>query len=207
MYEYLDGRVAERGAARLVLDVGGVGYELLVPLGSRFVTGDADRVRVYTHFNVREDAQVLYGFADVDTRELFRLLLRAKGVGPKMALAVLSGLPRRDLLEAVASGDVKPLVRIKGLGRKRAEQILLDLREKATAMLAAENAANAQTAHSRDVLQPAAPERVSPTIQDAVSALISIGFTEREARKSVDAASAEVDSDDLESLVRTALQK
>lgn len=204
MYEYLEGRIAERGAARLILDVAGVGYELLVPLGSDFGPKGSARVRVFTHFNVREDAHVLYGFADADTRELFRLLLRAKGVGPGLALGVLSGLPRRELLEAVAGGNTAPLVRIKGLGRKRAEQILLDLREKATAMLAIENAASA---HSRDELHPAPRGGASPVVEDAVSALVSIGFTEREARKSVDAASSEVEPDDLESLVRTALQK
>ena len=140
MYEYLEGRVEERGAARLVLDVSGTGYEIFVPVGSNFPETKSGIVRVYTHFAPREDAHHLYGFADQDTRDLFRLLLRANGVGPGLALAVLSGLKRDELLEAVAGEDPKPLVRIKGLGRKRAEQILLDLREKATAMLASPTA-------------------------------------------------------------------
>ncbi len=203
MYEYLEGRVAERGAARLVLDVSGTGYELFVPVGADFPLrpgGEGERVRAYTHFSPREDAHHLYGFPDRDTRELFRLLLRAKGVGPGLALAVLSGLARRELLEAVATGDPKPFVRIKGLGRKRAEQILLDLREKATAMLAEEEARE-----RHGTLQPAAPRTAS--IEDAVSALVSIGFAEREARKSVESAATQVDPNDLETLVRTALRK
>lgn len=201
MYEYLEGRVGERGAARLVLDVGGVGYELLVPLGADF-GGPGAEARAWTHLAVREDAHVLYGFADRESRELFRLLLRAKGVGPGLALGVLSGLSRRELLEAIAGGDVGPLVRIKGLGRRRAEQILLDLGEKAAELLALDDA------EQRGVLKPKAPAaRQKPLLDDAVAALLSIGFNERDAKKSVDAAAAEVGADDLETLVRTALHK
>ncbi len=215
MYEYLEGRVAERGPARLVLDVGGVGFELCVPLGSSFepapgpapgpVKGPVkgpERVRAFVHFVVRDDAHQLFGFPDRDSRELFRLLLRAKGVGPGLALTVLSGLTRLELLEAVAAGDVAPLVRIKGLGRKRAEQILLDLGEKATALLAQMRAGAA-----RDTLEPLPPPGASENIEDAISALVSIGFSERDAKKSVDAAADEVDPSDLEVLVRTALRK
>jgi Holliday junction DNA helicase RuvA len=204
VYEYLEGRAVEQGPARLVLDTGGVAYELSVPLGVSFGGSGESAVRVYTHLVVREDAHKLFGFADRRQRELFRLLLAAKGVGPGLALTVLSGLPRRDLLEALAAGDTAPLLRVKGLGRKRADQMLLDLRERAARLLLLED-----SSEDRDLLTPpgAARGRASAVIEDAVAALLSIGFSEKEARKNVEAAASRTGSDDLESLVRTALQK
>lgn len=203
MYEYLEGRIADQSPARLVVDVGGVAYELSVPVGASFKTDSKGRVKVYTHLTVREDAHKLYGFPDRPSRELYRLLLAAKGVGPGLALLVLSGLPRRELLFAIAEGKTAPLLQIKGLGQKRANQIILDLRERATRLLALE-----QTSLADGVLTPAAPPNAqSSMIEDAVVALMSIGFNEKEARKNVEAAAARPGSDDLETLVRTALQK
>lgn len=203
MYEYLEGSIADQSPARLVVDVGGVGYELSVPLGARFSPGKSGTVRVFTHLTVREDAHKLFGFPDPETRELFRLLLAAKGVGPGLALTVLSGLPRRELLSAIAEGETAPLLKIKGLGRKRADQILLDLRERASRLLVLE-----EGSLSGGVLTPTAPAGSrSSVIEDAIVALLSIGFTEKEARKNVEAAAFRHGSDDLETLVRTALQK
>jgi Holliday junction DNA helicase RuvA len=195
VYEYLDGQVAGRTPARLVLDVGGVGYELSVPLGSHFPEG---RARVWTHLVVREDSHTLCGFPDRETRELFRLLIEVRGVGPTMALAILSGLPREPLVEAIVGGDLATLTRIKGVGKKTAEQILLDLREKARTLRAhlagGGAAAAAGGAEARDA-----------NLEDAVAALVSIGYSEKEARKSVEAAAKRVDRLDLEKLVRAAL--
>ena len=203
MYEYLEGRIVEHTPTRLVLAVGGVGYELSVPLGAVFASDKKQNAKVFTHFIVREDVQKLFGFPDPNTRELFRLLLSAKGVGPGLALTVLSGLPRLELLTAIAGAETAPLLKIKGLGRKRADQILLDLRERATRLLALE-----ENASPRDILTPAAPlgTRVA-LLDDAVAALISIGFNEKEARKNVEVAAKRSDSNDLETLVRLALQK
>ena len=129
MYEYLRGAPRGRTAARIVLDVGGVGYDLQIPPGLSFPSEDP--LTVWTHHYVREEIAALYGFPDRDTRDLFRLLLSVRGVGPQMALGVLAGLPRQELLEAVLAEDIKPLTRVKGVGKKTAEQILLDLRDKA----------------------------------------------------------------------------
>ena len=196
MYEYLDGQVAGRSPARLVLDVGGVGYELCVPLGSRFPEG---RARVWTHLVVREDAHTLCGFQDRETRELFRLLIEVRGVGPTMALAILSGLPREPLLEAIVAGDLGTLTRIKGVGKKTAEQILLDLREKARTLRAQLEGGSAAVARGGD----GGPR--DPNLEDAVAALVSIGYSDKEARKSVEAAAKRVEQGDLETLVRAAL--
>ena len=197
MYEYLEGRVVERGAARLILEVAGIGYDVAVPLGSAF--SDAGKsARIWTHFVVREDAHQLYGFPDRATRDVFRLLLRVRGVGPAMALGILSGLPRADLLRAVAEGDTKSLQRVKGVGKKTAEQIVLDLRDQATALVGA----GARAAD--DVLVPRAAD-AARNVEDAFVALVSIGFTEKDARRSVEAAAQRVDPTDLELLVRAAL--
>lgn len=191
MYDYLEGKVELHAATRLVLDVGGVGYELSVPLGSTF---SRPRARVHTHLVVREDAHTLYGFSDQATRDLFRILITVKGVGPRTALGVLSGLPREELVTAIATGDRKRLQTIKGVGTRIVDQILLDLSGKAGSLLA--------TAGT-----PAAP---GPTLaggasEDAVAALVSIGYADKDARKQVERAAEKVGNADLESLVRAAL--
>lgn len=195
MYEYLDGEIAGRNAAQLVLDVGGVGYDISVPLGSQFPA--VGRARVWTHLVVREDAHILCGFPDRETRDLFRLLLSVRGVGPVMALGILSGLPREPLLDAVANGDAATLTKIRGVGKKTADQILLDMREKA-ARLRAELA-------TKGASRSAAGVQADDSVEDAVQALVSIGYSEKEAKKSVERAAQRVDKKNLELLVRTAL--
>lgn len=191
MYDFLDGEVAGRSAARVVLDVRGVGYEVLVPPGASFPS--SGRLRLWTHLVVREDSHSLYGFRDEATRDMFRALLGVTGVGPKVALAVLSGLSSDELVAAVVAGDAKRLTKVKGVGQKTAEQILLDLRGKA-AMLSGGGSAQAHAA------------RGPAQLEDAVTALISIGYSEKDARKQVERASKTVDPANLELLVRTALQ-
>jgi Holliday junction DNA helicase RuvA len=193
VYDFLEGQVAGRNASRLVLDVAGVGYEVLVPPTA--VLPASGRLRVYTHLVVREDAHQLYGFADAPTREVFRALLSVSGVGPKVALAVLSGLSRDELLAAVLAGDVVKLTQVRGVGRRTAEQILLDLRDKALAL---------QGATAQPALRSEATRRAR--IEDAVAALVSIGYSDKDARKQVERATQQVDGDDLEKLVRVALQ-
>jgi holliday junction DNA helicase RuvA len=195
VYEYLEGQIAGRTAARLVLDVSGVGYELHVPPTASFPL--SGRARVWTHFVVREDQHALYGFPDRETRELFRVLLLVRGVGPVMALGILSGLPRGPLLDAIADGDLKALTKIRGVGTKTGQQILLDLRDRAQVLRAELSGA-----------LPGAPlpaARGSANVEDAVTALVSIGYSDKEARKSVERAAEKVDTKDLEALVRAAL--
>lgn len=197
MYEFLEGEVVRRSAARVVLDVGGVGYDLLVPLGSTLPAVGA-KARLWVHLVVREDAHTLYGFPDRDTRELFRTLLRVRGVGPAMALAMLSGLTRQELVEAIMNEDVSRLTTVKGVGKKTAEQILLDLRDRMSALTAGLELAPG-------VLQPAAPPSAdAANIEDALSALMALGFSDKDARKRVEKAAKEVGAEDLNRLVQTA---
>jgi Holliday junction DNA helicase RuvA len=199
VYDFLEGELIEHRATHVVVAAGGVGYELAVPLGAEFAARDG-RVHVWTHLVVREDAHLLFGFPERRVREVFRLLLGVSGVGPAVALALLSNLQAGELLKAIAEQDESALRRAKGVGKKTAEQILLDLREKAPRMLA-ESARD-----TRDTLVPrASPERRS--LEDAVRALVSIGYSDKEARKSVERAASKVPGDDLELLVRTALQQ
>ena len=199
MYEYLEGRVARQRPGRLVIDVGGVGYELAVPLRARF-PAEGDPVLAYTHLIVREDLQALYGFAEESTRDLFRLLLRVRGVGPTMALGVLSGLDEAELCEAILAGDVKTLTGIKGVGKKTAEQILLDLKDRAEALL---GPARSGAGTGYELPRPSGDAQ---NVEDAVAALVSVGYTPKDAQKQVERAARSVDVNDLEALVRCALR-
>ena len=193
MYEFLVGTIAERQGTRLVLEVAGVGYDLAVPLGAD--CSGKEPTRVWTHFAVREDSHQLFGFADRPTRDLFRLLLSVRGVGPSMALALLSDLGVDELVDAVLSERGSALVRVKGVGKKTAQQLLLDLRDSP-----ALRSAGVSTSSS-------APSAAPSLVEDAVSALVSIGFKEREARRNIDEALRELKTDDLEALVRAAISR
>lgn len=195
MYEYLEGEVALRSPARLVLDVGGVGYDLAVPVGARFES--EGRLRAWTHLVVREDAQLLFGFPDRRTRELFRLLLSVRGVGPQMALGVLSALPREELLAAIAGEDPAPFTRARGVGKKTAQQILLDLKDRIDSNAAELGATEAELS---------APSAGLRLLSDAAGALVSLGYSDKEARNQVERAVKKNPDADLEEIVRAALR-
>jgi Holliday junction DNA helicase RuvA len=159
------GKLLEKRPPQIVVDVRGVGYEIDVPMSTFYqlpATG-ADVV-LYTHLVVREDAQQLYGFATESERGAFRQLLRISGIGARTALSVLSGLSVADLREAVSAQDPGRLVKIPGVGRKTAERLLLELRDKLDAVSAASVAAKGDG-------QPA----------DIANALLALGYNEREA--------------------------
>ncbi len=199
MYAYLRGRAVSAQPAALILDVAGVGFELTVPFGFG-IEPDAE-VTVWTHLIVREnDTPQLFGFRDSETRELFRTLLRVRGVGPSLAMTLLSSLSASDLLEAIANENVARLTAVKGVGRKTAEQILLDLRDTAPALLL-QHGGTPPTG-----TQAAAPAG-SSLVEDAVAALISIGFSEKDARKNVERVTKDAEPNDLEALLRAALRK
>jgi Holliday junction DNA helicase RuvA len=175
MITFLNGRVVEKQPTRAVLDVGGVGYELFIPLSSfDRLPAVGDLCRVLTHDHIREDAHVLFGFISEGERRMFELLLSVGGVGPKTALAALSGLSVRELKAAIAQGDVKRLTSISGVGRKIAERMIVDLRDKLSKGEALEAVAGVQELDESDI-----------KLRDAVMALISLGYKQVEARKMV----------------------
>lgn len=199
MINFLHGKLVETLPTQVTIDVHGVGYEVLIPLSSydRLPAVGQD-VRILTHLAVREDAHTLYGFMTSQERDMFRLLINTvSGIGPKIALNILSGMNVTALRGAVAQADIKSLSRISGVGRKTAERIVVELKDKIGAAGAWE-AASAQRALS--------PE--DQKVNDAVLALIALGFKQVEAHEAVRASLATLgDKVTVEDLVRACLKK
>ncbi len=182
----------------MVLDVHGVGYQALIPLSSFDRLPEVgSRFRLLTHLAVREDAHTLYGFAKSEERDLFRLLIHhVSGVGPKLALSVLSGMSVESFKAAVVRSDIALLSRISGLGKKTAERIVVELKDKVGI------AAEWEVASSGNAPSPAAA-----AAHDAVLALISLGYKQIDAHKAVkEAATRQPKDAPSEELVRGALQ-
>jgi holliday junction DNA helicase RuvA len=176
---YLHGKVIDVLPTQVTLDVHGVGYDVLIPLSSydRLPPPGGD-VKLLTHLSIREDAHVLYGFMTAQERELFRMLINTvSGIGPKIAMNVLSGMNPTAFRGAVASGDVKALSQISGVGKKTAERIVVELRDK-IGQAGAWEASSAQRGLS--------PEEQK--LNDAVLALIALGFKQVEAHDAIKAA-------------------
>ncbi len=161
----LAGVLLEKNPPQILLDVQGVGYELDVPMSTFYnLPAVQDHVVLHTHLIVREDAHLLFGFGTLDERAAFRQLLKISGVGPKLALSVLSGLSLADLASAVASKEAGRLTKIPGVGKKTAERLLLELQGKFTAAVPG-SAKTAPVSHAADVL----------------NALLALGYSEKEA--------------------------
>jgi len=174
---HLRGTIHQKSPNRIVVDVGGVGYDLFVPLSTFYGLGDIGAgvaLRVHTH--VREDALVLYGFATELEQELFERLIAVSGIGPKVALAVLSGIEPQDLMRAIERGDVARLTAIPGVGKKTSERIVLELKDRLPRTPAPVPA-------SGDAPLPGAALR-----DDVVSALVNLGYHRPLAEKAADAA-------------------
>lgn len=199
MISFLHGRLIEALPTQVVVDVQGVGYEVLIPLSSYDkLPQPGHEVKLLTHLAVREDAHILYGFMSAAERDLFRLLINTvSGIGPKIALNVLSGINVTAFRGAVANSDVKALSQISGVGRKTAERIVVELKDKIGAAGAWE-AASAQRALSAE----------DQKVNDAVLALMALGFKQIEAHDSVRKAQGSLGSQaTVEELVRACLKK
>ncbi|MFZ3019201.1 MAG: Holliday junction branch migration protein RuvA [Gallionella sp.] len=163
----LTGTLQEKSPPQILLDVQGVGYEVDVPMSTFYnLPALGEKVVLHTHFVVREDAQLLYGFATQDERVAFRQLLKISGVGPKLALSVLSGLSLAELAQAVASKEAGRLTKIPGVGKKTAERLLLELQGKFVAAALSGGEAVSVTASADN---------------DIANALIALGYSEKEA--------------------------
>ncbi len=199
MIAYLHGRVVEILPTQVTLDVQGVGYDILIPLSSYDkLPPPGSEVKLLTHLAIREDAHVLYGFMTAQERELFRMLIHTvSGIGPKIALNVLSGMNPTAFRGAVANGDVKALSQISGVGKKTAERIVVELRDK-VGQAGAWEASSAQRGLS--------PE--DQKLNDAVLALIALGFKQLEAHDAIKAAVAKLGpSAGADDLVRASLRR
>ena len=199
MISFLHGTLVAALPTQVTVEVHGVGYDVLIPLSSfDKLPAPGGEVRLLTHLAIREDAHVLYGFATAAERELFRMLVNTvSGIGPKIALNVLSGMNPVAFRGAVASGDVKALSAISGVGRKTAERIVVELKDKVGAAGAWE-ASSAERALSAD----------GQRLNDAVLALMALGFKQPEAHETVRAAQTMLgEQATVEELVRAGLKK
>jgi Holliday junction DNA helicase RuvA len=184
----LAGVIAEKEPPRLLIEVQGVGYEVEVPM-STYLTlppvGSAVRLRI--HHVLREDASLLFGFATTEERELFRALLKVNGVGPRVGLAILSGVSANEFRLAIAAEDAAALTRIPGVGRKTAERLVVEMR-----------------GHFRDAPIAGAAPRALPPREEALHALLALGYRAQEAQKMLEKAGGE--NATTEELLRGALQ-
>ena len=199
MITFLQGKLVEALPTQVIVDVNGIGYEALIPLSSfDKLPAPGQPLKLLTQLIVREDAHILYGFMTTAERDLFRLLINSvSGIGPKTALNILSGIAVAAFRGAVAGGDVKALSQISGVGKKTAERIVVELRDKIGAAGAWE-AASAQRSLSAD----------DQKINDAVLALMALGFKQIEAHDAVRAAQTMLGAEaSVEQLVRACLKK
>jgi holliday junction DNA helicase RuvA len=194
MIAQLRGTLDDKRPNQVLVDVGGVGYLVHIPLSTFYALGDLhSNVTLLIHTQVREDAISLYGFLSAREKHLFELLISASGVGPVLALKILSGMSVDDLVPAVRAGDLARLTRIPGVGRKTAERMVVELRDKLAAMEAPEGAR-----------QPVAATGVAG---DVVSALLNLGYEQRAAEQAVERVGKNGAADSFEALLRAALQQ
>ena len=192
MIAYVSGTLAEKTPARIVVEACGIGYEMSISLSTYDrlpATGSPAKVFAYHH--VREDGETLFGFATEDEKEMFGKLTGVSGVGPKIALAILSGLTLADLSLAIASGEAKRISAVKGVGKKTAEKICVELRDKVNAF---------------EAMSSASGPRSKAFLRDAVLALAALGYGEENASKMVSqVVSGHPEAEDTETVIRLAL--
>jgi Holliday junction DNA helicase RuvA len=198
MITFLHGKLVSALPTQAIVDVGGVGYEVFIPLSSYDKLPPAGQpIRILTHLAVREDAHVLYGFMTAPERDLFRLLVNnVSGIGPKLALAVLSGMSVNNFKAAVVNSDVAAISKISGLGTKTAERIVLELKDKLGVAAAWEVAS---------AIHAATPEQEQAN--EAVLALITLGYKQVEAHKAIRDLQQKDEAKSAEELVKLALKK
>ncbi|MFB3903711.1 MAG: Holliday junction branch migration protein RuvA [Acidobacteriota bacterium] len=196
MIAWLRGTLFSKAADRIVLDVGGVGYEVTIPFSTYYDLGDVGScagLHVYTH--VREDTLSLYGFLTTLEKRLFTMLIQVSGVGPRLAIAALSGLPGEELIRALAGGDVVRLSSIPGIGKKTAERLVLELKDKVRTVMA-------ESGKGAELPLPA-----SSLQSDVVSALVNLGYGRPVAEKAVTQVMKEVPGGRFEDLLRRSLRR
>jgi Holliday junction DNA helicase RuvA len=194
MIAQLRGTLADKRPNQILVDVGGVGYLVHIPVSTFYALGDLHSdVTLLIHTQVREDAISLYGFLSSREKHLFELLISASGVGPVLALKILSGMSVDDLVPAVRAGDLARLTRIPGVGRKTAERMVVELRDKLAAMETPEAARQ--------------PVTTTGTAADVVSALLNLGYEERTAEQAVKNAGKDGTPETFEALLRATLQQ
>jgi Holliday junction DNA helicase RuvA len=191
---HLSGLLVEKHLQRLIVDVGGVGYDVLVPLSTMYAIGDPGaKVALRIHTHVREDALQLFGFATTLEQQLFERLISVSGIGPKLGLSVLSGIEPEELMRAIRASDVARLTRIPGVGKKTAERLVLELKDRLP-----------QT----DVVSPDVPSAApgDDVRDDLLSALVNLGYHRASVEKTVDKLLQGAEDRTFEPLLRSTLK-
>lgn len=203
MIGWIKGRLLEKHAPYLLLDVNGVGYEIQASMTTFYTLPEQGVVELYTHFVVREDAQLLYGFATRDERSLFRSLIKVNSVGPKLALAILSSIEPKGFVTYVHNNDVNALVKIPGIGKKTAERLLIEMRDRLKDWFVEEG----DSPLVLGAMKPVSNE--NHMVQEAESALIALGYKPVDAAKMIVLAKKAASDDfaSAESLIRAALKR
>ena len=177
MIALIKGKIAYKGISHVVIDTQGVGYRIFIPLTTFYELPESGQmVTLHIHTNVKQDAINLFGFYTLQERDLFQLMISVSGIGPKIAMNILSGISANDLLQAISSGDLGKLVSIPGVGKKMAERLILELREKVIKKMIAENIPAADEQHKDSEIIK----------EDALSALVNLGYKSNAAKDALD---------------------
>lgn len=199
MISQLRGTLLEKSPPQLILDVNGVGYEINAPMSTFYKLPDrGQEITLLTHFIVREDAHLLYGFFTQEERLLFKTLLKVNGVGPRLSLTILSSIEPDDFVKCIVHNDSASLVRVPGIGKKTAERLIIEMRDKLSTW-------NESSSIELTIFSKTEGNSRNQIIQDAVSALISLGYKPQEASRAV----SKVDDGVLssEEIIRRALRE
>jgi len=198
MIALICGKIAYKGISSIVVDVGGVGYRVFIPLTTFYELPEAgESVILHIHTHVKEDAINLFGFYTIQERDLFQLLISVSGIGPRIAMSIISGIAVHDLLQAISRGDVAKLVGIPGVGRKMAERLILELKEKVMKKMAREQIPAVDDLHK-------AREMVK---EDVLSALVNLGYKNNAAKNAVDRVMQSADEElTLDALLKKTLK-
>lgn len=198
MIALLSGKIAYKGISHVVVDAHGVGYRVFIPLTTFYELPEAGEVvTLHIHTSVKEDAIHLFGFYTLQERELFQLMISVSGIGPKLAMGILSGISAQDLLEAISGGNLSKLITVPGVGRKMAERLILELREKVIKKMAADQ-----------IPVTNVREKLSETMrEDVISALVNLGYKANTARDVMDKVMRETQDDPvMDQILKKALK-
>jgi Holliday junction DNA helicase RuvA len=197
MIAYLTGQLFRKTTQSVIIEAGGIGYEVFVPLSTFYTLPEKDeKVSLHIYNHVREDALLLFGFQTKLEKDLFLMLVSVSGIGPKLSINILSGIGPQELLGAIASGDAVRLRAIPGVGKKTSERIALELKDRACKLLDKEEVA----------LPPALEGEEKGLVDDALSALLNLGYSPKAAKMGIEKARPLIQEVNLEGLIREALK-
>jgi Holliday junction DNA helicase RuvA len=191
MIEHLQGKLVEKTPTQVIIDCGGVGYQVNISLHTYSLLPNADFIKLFTHLQIKEDAHTLFGFMEKSEREIFKMLLSVSGIGASIARTMLSSLDPKQITNAIASGDVVTIQSIKGIGSKTAQRVILDLKEKVLKLYDLDEVSMSQSNTNRD---------------EALSALEVLGFVRKASEKVVEKIVKEDPEASVEAIIKKALK-